>query len=52
MVSAHVGEYYLDPVNDMIPVCPNCHAMLHRENPPIKPDKLREIIVNQKGELS
>ena len=52
MVSAHGGEYYLDPVNDMIPVCPNCHAMLHRENPPIKPDKLREIIVNQKGELS
>ena len=52
MVSAHGGEYYLDPVNDMIPVCPNCHAMLHRENPPIKPDRLREIIINHKGELS
>lgn len=26
-----VGEtYQIDPVNDLIPVCPNCHAMLHR----------------------
>lgn len=24
------GEYELDPVADLRPVCPNCHAMLHR----------------------
>ncbi|MEG1241999.1 MAG: HNH endonuclease, partial [Oscillospiraceae bacterium] len=24
-------EYVVDPVNDLIPVCPNCHAMLHRK---------------------
>ena len=24
-------EYIVDPVNDLIPVCPNCHAMLHRK---------------------
>lgn len=52
MVSSRGGEYNLDPVNDMIPVCPNCHAMLHRETPPVKPDRLREIIMNQKGKLS
>lgn len=23
-------EYTIDPINDLIPVCPNCHAMLHR----------------------
>jgi 5-methylcytosine-specific restriction protein A len=23
-------EYQLDPVKDLVPVCPNCHAMLHR----------------------
>lgn len=23
-------EYEVDPINDLIPVCPNCHAMLHR----------------------
>jgi hypothetical protein len=30
------NSYVVDPVNDMIPVCPNCHAILHRmqsENP-------------------
>lgn len=25
-------EYELDPVKDLVPVCPNCHAMLHRNN--------------------
>lgn len=25
--------YVLDPVADLRPVCPNCHAMLHRERP-------------------
>lgn len=24
-------EYEVDPINDLIPVCPNCHAMLHRQ---------------------
>lgn len=23
-------EYSVDPINDLKPVCPNCHAMLHR----------------------
>jgi 5-methylcytosine-specific restriction protein A len=26
-----IGEtYVLDPIEDLVPVCPNCHAMLHR----------------------
>jgi 5-methylcytosine-specific restriction protein A len=29
------SEYILDPGNDLIPVCPNCHAMLHTSNPPL-----------------
>jgi 5-methylcytosine-specific restriction protein A len=29
---ADIGESYkVDPVQDMRPVCPNCHAMLHRK---------------------
>ncbi len=31
------GEYELDPITDLRPVCPNCHAMLHR------PEKLLSI---------
>lgn len=25
------AEYIVDPINDLTPVCPNCHAMLHRK---------------------
>ncbi|WP_419551733.1 HNH endonuclease [Candidatus Poriferisodalis sp.] len=35
------GEYELDPVNDLVPVCPNCHAMLHRH--PDKPCSVEEL---------
>lgn len=24
------GEYAVNPINDLRPVCPNCHAMIHR----------------------
>lgn len=37
-------EYELDPINDLIPVCPNCHAMLHRKDPPYKIEKLKNIL--------
>lgn len=26
-------EYEVDPVNDLIPVCPNCHAVIHSRKP-------------------
>ena len=26
-------EYSVDPINDFISVCPNCHAMLHKSSP-------------------
>jgi 5-methylcytosine-specific restriction protein A len=27
------GDYQIDPVQDLRPVCPNCHAMLHQQRP-------------------
>ena len=33
--------YRVDPINDLIPVCPNCHAMLHRTAPPMSVENLR-----------
>ncbi len=39
---ATIGEEYeVDPVRDLRPVCPNCHAMLHREVPAMSIKKLR-----------
>lgn len=40
-------EYEVDPVKDLIPVCPNCHAMLHRKGHTITPDELKSIIFNK-----
>ncbi len=31
----------VDPVRDLRPVCPNCHAALHRRSPPYTPAELR-----------
>jgi len=25
-------KYEVDPIKDLIPVCPNCHSMLHTKN--------------------
>ncbi|MEH0759292.1 MULTISPECIES: HNH endonuclease [Vibrio] len=38
-------EYIVDPVNDLIPVCPNCHAMLHRKIPPYTVVELKKLMV-------
>jgi 5-methylcytosine-specific restriction protein A len=44
---AEIGEeYVLDPVNDLRPVCPNCHAMLHRRKPALSIDELVGIIAS------
>ena len=37
-------EYQVDPVKDLIPVCPNCHAMLHKRKPAYSIEELRDIV--------
>lgn len=37
------GEYVVDPINDLVPVCPNCHAMLHRGPKPPTVEELAKI---------
>lgn len=38
------GEYELDPVADLRPVCPNCHAMLHRREQAMSIEELRAAL--------
>lgn len=33
-----------DPVKDLVPVCPNCHYMLHRGNKLLSPKTLKEMM--------
>jgi 5-methylcytosine-specific restriction protein A len=46
------GEYRVDPVKDLVPVCPNCHTVLHRENPPIDPKALRARLLRRQARSS
>lgn len=48
-LSERNSEYVLDPIKDMVPVCPNCHAMLHKRNPAFSIEELREIITENNG---
>lgn len=36
--------YEVDAVRDLRPVCPNCHAMLHKRLPPFSPDEMKEMM--------
>lgn len=36
-------EYIVDPIQDLRPVCPNCHAMLHRKKPSYSIEELKYI---------
>ena len=37
-------KYEVDPIRDLVPVCPNCHAMIHRTEPPLEVRKLKAHI--------
>lgn len=41
-------EHSVDPIGDLRPVCPNCHAMLHMQEPPMAPEALKAAIAKQK----
>ncbi len=36
-------QYEIDPKNDLIPVCPNCHSMIHSKRPAFTIDEIRQI---------
>lgn len=37
-------EYVVDPINDLIPVCPNCHAMIHRKIPALTISEVKKVL--------
>ncbi|HJU40330.1 MAG TPA: HNH endonuclease [Tahibacter sp.] len=50
---AHAGgAYALDPIEDLRPVCSNCHSMLHRRNPPYAIEELIERIAAARKSLA
>ncbi len=44
-ISETGGEYAVDPMNDLVPVCPNCHMVLHsKPGGTFTVEELREIV--------
>ena len=44
------GPATVNAIRDLRPICPNCHAMVHRTDPPMSIEALRSRITSQRGE--
>ena len=45
-ISSIGKNYKINPIKDLKPVCPNCHAMLHKRNPSYTIEELKIIMSN------
>ena len=43
------SDYKIDPIQDLRPVCPNCHAVLHRREPPYSLNEVRQFLQDANG---
>ena len=44
LISEVKQEYHVNPIDDLRPVCPNCHAMIHRRKPPFTIEEIKIMI--------
>ncbi|MEK7399939.1 MAG: HNH endonuclease [Candidatus Poribacteria bacterium] len=42
-VSQMGGAYQLNPIKDLVPLCPNCHNIVHRKTPMLDLDSLKAL---------
>jgi len=40
-------NYCINLEKDLVPLCPNCHRVVHRRNPPLTVEELRQILKNR-----
>ncbi|MDR3355786.1 MAG: HNH endonuclease [Spirochaetaceae bacterium] len=45
VLSTAEGYEGTDPERDLIPLCSNCHSMIHRRKVPYQPDEIKALIV-------
>lgn len=44
LISKSDGAHLVNPVEDLAPMCPNCHAVAHRRIPPFSIEEIKEMI--------
>lgn len=50
-ISEMGDDYQIDLDRDLVPVCSNCHSMIHRKTPPYTIEELKEVIVHNGGNM-
>ena len=48
-ISTIGSQYSVDPIQDLRPVCPNCHAMIHRKKPAYGIEEIKKLICSVKN---
>jgi 5-methylcytosine-specific restriction endonuclease McrA len=48
-LSAVGAAYTVDPIADLRPICPNCHAVVHRKDPPLSLEEVRGMMNRSRG---
>ena len=43
-ISSVGQEYEVDPIKDLIPVCPNCHMVIQSRKPAYTPEEVKMMI--------
>ncbi len=42
---SEIGERYeVSTIQDLRPVCPNCHDMIHKQSPPLSIEEIKTLI--------
>jgi 5-methylcytosine-specific restriction protein A len=49
--SKEIGKHEINPINDLIPVCSNCHSIIHRGKRPLEIEKIKEIVDKIKNSM-
>jgi predicted HNH restriction endonuclease len=42
-------DYVVNPIEDLRPVCPNCHAIIHRCTPPYSIEDVRRFLDSRRS---
>jgi 5-methylcytosine-specific restriction protein A len=48
VVPLHTSAERRTKLSDLILICANCHRMIHRKNPWLKPEQLRELVIHRR----
>ncbi len=43
-ISRIAADYEVDPIEDLRPICPNCHAVIHFRDPPYTIEEIKEMM--------